>query len=225
MSSSCISCIVASCISSATLIQMCCPHARFCAGCSYVQNTVGANITKSAPDLYLARSTYKSGEASQNAKLYWQNRTPVDMNPHTNKLLHCLYSGAILAAWKYVVSKETQNTTPQNRQVYNTHEQTSQNYAYSGNSRQSSFEVAPDWCPLFSLWTMSSVTFLLVDNVKWIGLCCPALNLLLTSVCANEMVSRNLPTSCSKIISAEQFVQSRKNIKSTLHRNNQLGCA
>ena len=57
-------------------------------------------------------------------------------------------------------------------------------------------------CPLFSLlWTLSWVTFLLVDNVKWIGLCCPALNLLLTSVCANEMVSRNLPTSCSKIVS------------------------
>ena len=54
---------------------------------------------------------------------------------------------------------------------------------------------------IFSLWTMSSVTFFLVDNVKWIGLCCPALNILLTLGCAKEMVSRNLPTKCSKIIS------------------------
>ena len=68
-------CIVARCISSATLIQICCTRARFCPRCSYVQNTVGANITKFAWDLYLARSTYKSGEARcQDAKLYRQNR-------------------------------------------------------------------------------------------------------------------------------------------------------
>ena len=103
--------IVGSCLFPAILIQICCSCVWFYPMCSYVQNTVGANITQICLRSIFGKEHLQICGGKPKCKVIWPKQDTCGKTWARNKLLFCLSCAGQLE----LVSLETKIWTSQNR--------------------------------------------------------------------------------------------------------------